>query len=318
MKSQYINELKSGQLVKEKFLLTKKILREKKDGGFFTQIELSDRTGSMEGVAWDNVSDELKNIASGDFVFVTGSVGEYNERLRIVVNSIAKISEEDVEAEDFLPVVEENVEEVFAEIKLMLEQITNPYLQNLIQQFLNDEQFITHFKKAPAAKRAHHAEIGGLAVHTRNVMKLGIKTCEIFKFLNHDLVIAGSFLHDIGKIYEYAYNKKIDHTKNGRMLGHIIIGYEMITEKIARIPKFPEELRLKLLHMVVSHHGELEYGSPILPVFPEALALHFLDNLDSKLEMMHEEIKKNKGTLAAWSEYHPLLERVIYLGTEPQ
>ncbi|MCX7994440.1 MAG: HD domain-containing protein [candidate division WOR-3 bacterium] len=316
MKSQYINELKSGQLVKEKFLLTKKILKEKKDGGFFTQIELSDRTGSIEGVAWDNVSDELKNISSGDFVFVTGTVTEYNEKPRIVVNSITRVSEEEIEAEDFLPVAEENIDDVVAEIIVLLNGITNPYLKDLIQHFLNDKEIIENFKRAPAAKKAHHAEIGGLAVHTRNVMKLGMKACEIFKFLNADLVVAGSFLHDIGKIYEYTYQKKIDHTKNGRMLGHIIIGYEMITEKISKIEKFPEELRLKLLHMVVSHHGELEYGSPILPLFPEALILHFLDNLDSKLEMMHEEIKKNKGTLADWSEYHPLLERVIYLGTE--
>lgn len=316
MKSQYINELKSGQLVKEKFLLTKKILKEKKDGGFFTQIELSDRTGSIEGVAWENVSGELKNISSGDFVFITGNVGEYNEKLRIIVNSIALVSEDEIDAEDFLPVVDENVEEVLNEIREGLNKITNPNLKSLIEKFISDSEFIEKFKRAPAAKRAHHASIGGLAVHTRNVIKSGIKVCKIYPFLNMDLIIAGSFLHDIGKIYEYTYQKKIDHTTDGRMLGHIIIGYEIILKKISKITNFPDELRLKLLHMVVSHHGELEYGSPIPPLFPEALVLHFMDNLDSKLEMMREEIKKNKGTLTNWSEYHPLLERVIYLGTD--
>ncbi|MEO0129560.1 MAG: HD domain-containing protein [candidate division WOR-3 bacterium] len=316
MKSQYINELKAGQLVKEKFLLTKKILREKKDGGFFTQIELSDRTGTIEGVAWDSISDEFKNISSGDFVFITGNVNEYNERLQIVVNSIARVPEDEIEAEDFLNVVDENIEDVINEIKQMLNKLNNHFLKNLIVQFLNDSKFMEKFRKAPAAKKAHHASIGGLAVHTRNVMNLGIKVGEIFGFLNSDLLIAGSFLHDIGKIYEYTYHKKIDHTKDGRMLGHIVIGCEIIAEKIAKIDNFPNELRLKLLHMVVSHHGELEYGSPILPVFPEALVLHFIDNLDSKLEMMRDEIKKNRGTLSDWSEYHPLLERVIYLGTE--
>ncbi len=316
MKSQYINELKAGQLVKEKFLITKKILREKKDGGFFMQIELSDRTGSIEGVAWDNIIDELKNIASGDFVFVTGSVSEYNERLRIVVNSITRVTEDEIEAEDFLNVVEENIEKVIKEIKEMINRINNQFLKNLLARFLNDAAFMEKFSKAPAAKKAHHASIGGLAVHTRNVMNLGIKICETFGFLNTDLLIAGSFLHDIGKIYEYTYHKRIDYTKDGRLLGHIVIGCEIIAQKITEIENFPGELRLKLLHMVISHHGELEYGSPILPVFPEALVLHFIDNLDSKLEMMRDEIKKNKGTLSDWSEYHPLLERVIYLGAE--
>lgn len=316
MKSQYINELKPGQLVKDKFLLTKKILREKKDGGFFTQIELSDRTGTIEGIAWDNISNEFTNISSGDFVFITGNVNEYNERLQIVVNSIARVPEDEIQAEDFLNVVEEDIEKVINEIKEMLNKLTNQFLKNLIAQFLNDSKFMEKFRKAPAAKKAHHASIGGLAVHTRNVMNLGIKTCEIFGFLNHDLLIAGSFLHDIGKIYEYTYNKKIDHSKEGRMLGHIVIGYEIISEKTKEIDNFPNELKLKLLHMIISHHGELEYGSPILPVFPEALVLHFIDNLDSKLEMMRDEIKKNKGTLSDWSEYHPLLERVIYLVTE--
>uniref|UniRef100_A0A7C6EH10 HD domain-containing protein n=1 Tax=candidate division WOR-3 bacterium TaxID=2052148 RepID=A0A7C6EH10_UNCW3 len=316
MKSQYINELKAGQLVKEKFLLNKKILREKKDGGFFTQIELSDRTGSIEGVAWDNVSDELKNISAGDFVFVTGSISEYNERLRIVVNSVSRINEDEIEPEDFLPVIEANIKEVINEIRGFLGKISNPYLKNLMMQFLNNPEFMERFSRAPAAKKAHHAGIGGLAVHTRNLIKLGLKACEIFEFLNPDLLIAGSFLHDIGKIYEYTYQKKIDHTKNGRMLGHIVIGYEMVSEKISKIDNFPEELRLKLLHMIVSHHGELEYGSPILPLFPEALVLHFIDNLDSKLEMMRDEIKKNKGTLSNWSDYHPLLGRAIYLGSE--
>jgi 3'-5' exoribonuclease len=316
MKSQYVNELKSGHLIKEKFLLTKKVLREKKDGGFFTQVELSDRTGTIEGVAWDNVSDELKNIQSGDFVFVTGSVGEYNEKLRIVVNSISKISEDEVDAEDFLPVVEENIDEVIGEIREALTNIQNPHLKELLEQFTKDTDFMEKFARAPGAKKAHHASIGGLAVHTRNVIKLGMKICEVFKFLNSDLVIAGSFLHDIGKIYEYTYYKKIDHTTDGRMLGHIIIGYDLVSNKIGKLKNFPEELRLKLLHLIVSHHGELEYGSPTPPLFPEALVLHFLDNLDSKLEMMREEIRKNKGSLNIWSEYHPLLERVIYLGTE--
>jgi len=316
MKSQYVGELKVGQLVKEKFLLTKKNLKEKKDGGYFTQIELGDRTGTIEGVAWDNVSDELKNISTGNFVFITGNVGEYNERLQVVVNSISRISEDEVEAEDFLQVVEEDIEKVMVEIKEGIDRVQNPFLKKLLTQFFDDKSFMEKFRKAPAAKKAHHAGIGGLAVHTRNVMNLVMNACQTFDFLNVDLLIVGSLLHDIGKIYEYTYQKKIDHTTDGRMLGHIIIGYEVVSEKISKLTNFPDELRLKLLHMIVSHHGELEYGSPTLPLFQEALVLHFMDNLDSKLEMMRDAIRQNQGTDSNWTEYHPLLGRVIYLGTE--
>lgn len=314
MKSQYVKELKSGQVVKEHFLLTKKNVKEKKDGGYFTQIELSDCTGSIEGIAWDNASDELKNISTGNFVFITGNVGEYNERLQVVVNSASRISDEEVNPEDFLRVVDGDIDKFMADIKTGSEKIENPFLKKLLSQFFDDQDFMKQFRTAPAAKKAHHAAIGGLLVHTRNVMKFAISACRTFEFLNADLLITGSLLHDIGKVYEYIYQKKIDHSKKGRMFGHIIIGYEIISEKISKISNFPDELRLKLLHMILSHHGELEYGSPVVPLFPEALVLHFIDNLDSKLEMMQEVIRQNQGTNSDWSEYHQLLERVIYLG----
>ncbi|MGB9720315.1 MAG: 3'-5' exoribonuclease YhaM family protein [bacterium] len=316
MKSQYVSELKLGQLVKEKFLLSRKNLKEKKDGGFFTQIDLSDRTGTIEGVAWENVSNELKNIPVGEFVFVTGNVSEYNERLQVVVSSISKINEAEVEAEDFLPVVEEDIEKVIAEIKETTSKVNNPFLKELLIQFIKDETFMDKFRRAPAAKKIHHAGIGGLAVHTRNVMNLVSRACETFNFLNVDLLITGSFLHDVGKIYEYTYEKKLDQTTAGRLIGHIIFGYEMVQDKISKIKGFPEQLRLKLLHLILSHHGELEYGSPTLPSFPEALLLHFMDNLDSKLEIMHDLIRQNQGTESEWSEYHNLLGRAIYLGTD--
>ncbi len=314
MKSQYIGELKVGQLVKEKFLLTKKNVKDKKDGGYFTQIELSDRTGTIEGVAWDNASDELKNIASGNFVFVTGNVNEYNERPQIVVSSIARVDDNEIDAEDFLRAVEADMERVMGDINKLAAEVKNHYLKKLMAEFLEDKSFIEKFRKAPAAKRAHHAAIGGLAVHTLNVMNLTLNVCRMFDSLNADLLISGSFLHDIGKIHEYTYQRKIDHSTDGKMFGHIIIGYEIVSECISRIKGFPEELRLRLLHMIVSHHGELDYGSPIKPLFPEALVLHFMDNLDAKLEMMREIIAQNQGTDSEWTEYHQLLERAIYLG----
>lgn len=316
MKSQYIEELKPGQVVRETFLLTRKIPKEKKDGGLYTQIEFSDRTGTIEGIAWDSASEDLKELAVGEFVFVVGNVSEYNGRLQIVVSSAHKISEAEIDPDDFLPRTEENIDEVMAEIETYRKKVKNPYLKDLLDCFFSDESFLAKLRKAPAAKKAHHAYIGGLAVHTRNILRLINGVYNSYNFLNLDLLITAGLLHDIGKIYEYSYLKKIDHSTVGRLLGHIIIGYEMVIHKIEKIQNFPEDLKLKILHMILSHHGEFEWGSPILPCFPEALVLHFIDNLDSKIAMMREEFKKKRDDEREWSDYHPLLEREIYLKEE--
>lgn len=316
MKSQYVIELKPGQTVKEKFILAKKVLREKKDGGYYTMVEFSDRTGSIEGIAWDSVSEDLKPLSVGDFVFVVGSVNEYNERLEIIVSSISPVPDDGIVPEDFLPRSDEDIDQVMAEIASFMASVENPYLKKVLEIFFTDKTFTEKFRLAPAAKKAHHGYLGGLAIHTRNILRLmtGIQT--VYKYTNLDLLITAGLLHDIGKIAEYTYQKKIDFSTRGRLLGHIIIGYEMVGEKIAQIPKFPEDLKLKLLHMIVSHHGETEWGSPKIPVFPEALILHFIDNLDSKLEMMADEFKKNRSSKKEWSDYHPYLEREIYLKEE--
>jgi 3'-5' exoribonuclease len=316
MKSQYVNELKSGHTVKEKFILSKKIFKEKKDGGTYAMLEFTDQTGSIEGIAWDSLTEDLKAISVDDFVFVTGNVSEYNDKLEIVVNSISRVSDDEVDAKDYLPQCEEDITKVMTEVDEFRKKVANPHLKKLLDSFFEDQAFVENFRTAPAAKRVHHAYLGGLAVHTLKVVKLLSSMQKIYVSLNFDLLITGGLLHDIGKINEYVYKKKIDASTKGKMLGHIVIGYEMIVKKIDNIPQFPEDLRLKLLHMVLSHHGKFEWGSPKLPMFPEALILHFMDNLDSKVEMMIEEFRKSKGSQKEWSNYHPFLEREIYLREE--
>ncbi len=318
MKSQYVNELKPGDTIKEKFILTKKILKEKKDGGNYALLEFTDRSGSIDGIAWDSVIDDLKALSLDDFVFVTGNVTEYNEKLEIIANAINRISDADIDPKDFLPQADEDISKVMAEINKIRAQVENPFLKRLLNLFFEDKEFADMFCLAPAAKRVHHAYLGGLAVHTLDVLKLLVNMPGTFRFLNSDLLISAGLLHDIGKIREYTYFKKIDFSTKGKMLGHIIIGYEMVKEKIDTIPQFPEDLKLRLLHMILSHHGEFAWGSPKLPVFPEALILHFIDNLDSKVEMMIDELKKNRGSQKEWSDYHPFLEREIYLGDDYQ
>lgn len=316
MKSQYVEELKPGHTVKAHFLLTRKSRKDKKGGGAYTLLEFTDRSGSIDGIAWENLSADLKTVESGDFVFVEGTVNEYNERTEIMVNAITRLDDREIDPADFIAQSRENLDEVMREITAIARRIVNPHLSRLTALFLNDQPLMTKFRTAPAAKKVHHVYLGGLAVHTRDLMRLAAAIGPVYPTVDLDLLVTGAFLHDIGKIHEYEYHKKIDLTTRGRMLGHIIIGYEIVAARINEILDFPEDLRLKILHIIVSHHGELEWGSPTLPLFPEALIIHFLDNLDAKHEIMKDLLRKYKGSLRQWSDYHPLLEREIYLGDE--
>lgn len=313
MKSQYVEELRSGQTVKEIFVLSKKSIKDKKDGGSYAVLEFTDRSGSIEGIAWDNVVESVNMLSTGDFVFVVGNVNEYNERLQIVVSSIKHVSENETEPKDFLPQTDEDISQVFEEINNFRSKVQNRYLKQLLDNFFDDKELIEKFKRAPAAKRIHHAYLGGLLVHTRNVLKLADGMKRVYETLDLDLLITAGILHDIGKIYEYTYARKLDFSTQGRLLGHIVIGYELVAERIKQIADFPGPLRFMLLHMILSHHGEYEWGSPRRPNFLEALVLHFIDNLDSKVEIIMSEKKKNKGMEKEWSDYHPYLEREIYL-----
>ncbi len=314
MKSQFVSELKEGQAVKEKFILTKKIVKDKRDGGYYAILELSDRTGNIDAISWDG--DLLSDISTDDFVFVTGNVAEYSGRLQVVVNSIRAIADDEIDAVDFLPQCQDDIDAVIKEIRTFKERVENKSLRMLLDSFFEDQQVMSLLRLAPAAKKVHHAYLGGLAVHTLSVLKVLDSIASVYDFLDPDLLITAGILHDIGKIYEYNYKKRIEISDRGRLLGHIVIGSEMVSERIARLTGFPEDLAMKISHMILSHHGEVEWGSPKLPAFPEALALHFADNLDSKMEMMKQVFDKHRGTSKQWSDYHPYLDREIYLGND--
>lgn len=314
MKSQYVGELKSGQTVKEKFVLSKKIIKDKKDGGYYAILEFSDRTGSIDGISWSG--ENLNNISVGDFVFITGNVSEYSGRLQVVVNSISLGDDEDIDPEDFLPQYPGDIDEVLTAIHGFRAKIRNPHLRSLLDAFFDDNTFVELFRLAPAAKRVHHVYLGGLAVHTLSVLRLLQNVRSVYDFLDSDLLITAGILHDVGKIHEYTYKKSIDISDQGRLLGHIVIGSEMVAQRIAQISGFPDDLRLRLVHMILSHHGEVKWGSPKAPLFPEALILHYVDNLDSKMEMMRQVFEQHRGKNRQWSDYHPFLEREIYLGEE--
>ncbi len=314
MKSCYIEGLELGQAIKDVFVLSRRNLKEKKDGGYFAVFEFTDRSGTIEGILWENAVETVKYLKNGDFVLLNGTVNEYNGRLQIVVAGISPVDEKNVDPADFLPVSEDNIDEVVKDLHGFAGKVADPDLKRLLELFFLDQEFMMQFRRAPAAKRAHHAYLGGLAVHTRNMARLTDRIREVYPACNYDLLMTGVLLHDIGKIHEYAYQRKLELTFRGRMLGHIIISNDMIIDKISQIDGFPVDLKLKLSHMVIAHHGEIEWGSPRVPLFAEALLLHFIDNLDAKLEMIMYELRRNTNRERLWSDFHPLLEREIYLG----
>jgi 3'-5' exoribonuclease len=234
----------------------------------------------------------------------------------VVIGSINKIADDDVDAFDFLPQYSGDIERVMDDIREFKSRVKHSALRRLLDSFFDDKDFVKLMGIAPAAKRVHHAYLGGLAVHTLSVLRLLNNILSAYDFLDADLLITAGILHDVGKIHEYAYKRHIDVSDEGRLLGHIMIGSEMVADRIAQIRDFPSDLKLKLLHMILSHHGEAEWGSPKQPLFPEALVLHFADNLDAKMEMMKQVVDKHRGENKQWSDYHPFLEREIFLGYE--
>ncbi len=320
MKGQYVADIKVGDEIREVFLLSRKVIREKKGGGYFLTLEISDRTGGIEGVIWENAEELNRKVKIGDFIFITGIVNEYNGRPQIVVQNINSVAEKDIDPTDFLPTTEYNTDDLYIELVKFTEHIKNPHLRLLFSRFfpenpktVEEKNFVSNLKKTPAAMKAHHARIGGLLEHTLTTIKIALALSQVYTKTDKDLLLVGTALHDIGKTQEYSCKNRFVTSDTGKLLGHILISYDMVKEQIHKIKDFPEELANRVLHMVISHHGEFEWGSPTKPKFLEALILHFIDNLDSKVEMILETIKRETDSETGWSDYHPFLEREIYL-----
>ncbi len=320
MKGQYVADIKIGDEVRETFLLNKKVIREKKGGGYFLTLEVNDRTGSLEGVIWDNAEAINRSVKTGDFVFVTGMVNEYNGHAQITVQNMNVVAETKIDPADFLPATEQDVEALYRELAGIGTGLKNPHLAALYTAFFpavpatpDHKEFVESFKKAPAAMKVHHARVGGLLEHTLTTVRIAQALGPVYPQADQELLVVGSALHDIGKTREYVVKNRILTSDTGKLLGHLTIGYDMTRDQIKKLKGFPEELAGRLLHMILSHHGECEWGAPVKPKFLEALILHFIDNLDSKVEMILETLRRETNPETVWSEYHPFLEREIYL-----
>ena len=274
-------------------------------------MRLSDKTGRISAFLWDNVEENLGQFRMGDYVTVKGLVREYNSHLQLTVYKIKKLTDSEVDPSDFLPMTSEDVEIQFSELMQHIQALKNKHLRVLLLSIMADAKISNKFKRAPAAKKIHHAYLGGLLDHTLSLVRLCHLVVQNYPLLNVDLLVAGAILHDIGKIEELTYERTFNYSDEGKLLGHIVMETTFVNQAINQLPEFPQELRLQLLHMLISHHGKHEFGSPQVPKTLEAMVLHHLDDLDGKIETMRSLIFQEDGD-ANWSSYSQSLERYVY------
>jgi 3'-5' exoribonuclease len=312
VKGRFIADYDPNQTVDDVFLVRQKEIRPKKSGGEYLFIVLADKTGSLTAFMWDNVEIFRHRFDVDDFVHVLGVTKDYNRNLQITAHKIQRVDPDGVSLQDFIRCSPHDPDKAMAElVGLIQEHVDNPHLRLLLQNIFTDPEVQRRFKQCPAAKSLHHAYVGGLLDHTLSVMRLCRPICAHYPFLDQSLLLAGAALHDLGKLEELHWGKSIDYTDEGRLVGHITMEAIYLDRKIREVPDFPTALRMELLHLVVSHHRELEFGSPKRPKTLEALALSYLDDLDAKIQTFQEAIGQ-PGDSDGWTAFNPSLQRFIY------
>ncbi len=295
----YIKELSEGSKIQGIYFCKSKALTETKNGKPYESVILQDKTGVLDSKVWDPYSPAIGEYEAGDYIEVTGDVIVYANALQAKLYRIRKCQEIEYDPADYMPVSKKDIYEMYEEVLQLTDSVQQKHLKELLELFFKDEEFKKEFRNASAAKTIHHGFIGGLLEHSLSVAKLCNAMCDNYPILNRDLLITAALLHDVGKIRELSPFPENDYTDDGQLLGHIYLGAQMVAEKAAQIKGFPAELSRELQHCILSHHGELEYGSPKKPALIEALVLSMADNLDAKVETFTEQLDNNdrKGWL---------------------
>lgn len=310
MKVLYTADIRDNQLVDSLFLVAAKTHGITKGGNSYLIVKLLDKSGEIEGRVWERADDLSRGFEKNDFVRIRGQSILHQGRIQIRIQDIIRMDEKAVAREDFLPRSVFNPEAMLDELQTILRGMKNPHLLALAEACFADRELMRLLKHAPGAKTIHHPYLGGLLEHTLSLLKLILRVGGNYRGVDVDLLLMGGFLHDIGKVYELSYERVLDYTDKGQLLGHLIMEVEMVTEKIGAIPEFPAELAMLLKHMLVSHHGAYEYGSPKLPQTVEALILHALDDLDGKIQAVQSLPAKEPGS--KWTIFHRAYGRSFY------
>jgi 3'-5' exoribonuclease len=310
-----------NKVVTSSFVVASKQVKAKKNGEPYLALILADRTGQIEAKMWDNVDEFILAFEQDDFLKIKGLINRYKNRFQLTIHKLRRMEEAEIDFTDYLPKTTKDVGELWRTLTEFVASFQNPHLKSLVELFMADAEIAERYRNAPAAKTLHHAYIGGLLDHVVSLCRSCDLMCQNYPQMNRDLLLTGAFLHDIGKVQELTYNRAFSYTTRGQLLGHMIIELEMLQAKLAKLPDFPAELKTLLEHLIISHHGQYDFGSPKLPMFPEALMLHYLDDLDSKMEAMRAQFEREAELDGPWTSYNaslgrPLLDSRKYLQGE--
>lgn len=319
MPRRFVRELTNGESIDEVFLVSEKQIRPTRNGTTYLHLDLRDRTGVIAARLWNVNEQQTRAFEKGDFLAIRGRVQQFQGALQLIISSFERIEPQAVDPADFLPHTEQDVDQLLIKLRGYLRGMNNPQLRRLAECFLIDQDFMALFARVPAGVRNHHAYLGGLLEHVVSLMDLVDRVAPLYPAIDRDLLLMGVFLHDIGKVRELSSASGLTYTDEGQLVGHIVLGVEMLNEKVRYMHQMngdslPDEILWRLKHMIVSHHGELEMGSPVIPMTPEAIALHHLDNLDAKVHSFVRDIKEDRGQGTSWTSFSPSLNRRLYKG----
>jgi 3'-5' exoribonuclease len=319
MSRRYINQLAPQETVNEIFLAADKQLRPNRNGNLYLQVELRDRTGCIGARLWNATELIYNSFENGDFVRVEGTTQLYQGAIQMIATRIDRVCGQEVDHGDFMPLAQREIDALALRLVELLRGMKNPHLRTLAECFLLDDEFMRCFATAPAGVKNHHAYRGGLIEHVVNLMEVVARVADRYPAVDADLLLMGAFVHDMGKIRELSYDKSFAYTDEGQLLGHVTIAISMLDVKCAEAERLsgeplPQELVLRLKHMILSHHGEYEFGSPKLPMTLEAIALHHLDNLDAKLHSFLQQMRDDPNADSSWTLYNHQLGRKLFKG----
>lgn len=318
MTRRFVEQLADGENVDEVYLVVDKQLRANRNGNLYIQLDLGDRSGTINARMWNAGEPLYKSFEAGDFLQVKGKVQLFQGSLQLIANVLDKYDSKKVELTDFLPHTKQDVSKLLDRLKTTVRKVGDPHLRALAEAYFIDDEFMRGFARCPAGVKVHHAYVGGLLEHVVTMLDVAEKVLPLYPEVNRDLVIMGVFLHDSGKVRELSYARTFAYSDEGQLLGHLTIGIEMLADKTRRVPDltgepFPPELLLRLKHLILSHHGEAAYGSPKMPMTPEAVALHAIDLLDSRITIAVREVGEDRGE-SAWTPFNAALGRRMYKG----
>jgi len=318
MTRRFVDQLSDGENVDEVYLVVDQPLRANRNGNLYIQLDPGDRSGTINARMWNAGEPLFKSFEPGDFLQVKGKVQLFQGSLQLIANTLDKYDSNKVELTDFLPHTKQDVSKLLDRLKTTIRKVGDPHLRALAETYFIDDEFMRGFARCPAGVKVHHAYVGGLLEHVVTMLDVAEKVLALYPEVSRDLVIMGVFLHDSGKVRELSYARTFAYSDEGQLLGHLTIGIEMLADKARQVPDltgepFPAEVLLRLKHLILSHHGELEYGSPKVPMTPEAVTLHAIDLLDSRLTIAVREVADDRGE-SAWTPFNAALGRRMYKG----